>query len=351
MHNIAAVDANLKVESTIKEQDIVFYDVNQQPFRVYGVFYEDGKFRRLPEKVAKAVNDGVYHLHANTAGGRVRFQTDSAYVAIRAKMPDIHKMPRCALTGSAGFDLYVRDDGEKYVETFVPPISIRDGYESVIYFPSEKMREITINFPLYSDVSQLHIGVSSRAEICPPTPYKTEKPIVYYGSSITQGGFASRPGNAYESVISRRFSCDYVNLGFAGSARGEEEMAEYISGLDMAAFVYDYDHNAPSVEHFQNTHDKMFRRIRKAHPDLPVIMMSRPKFYLTEEERQYLEVIQATYSQAKERGDENVYILDGPALMALAADEGTVDNVHPNDLGFASMAKAVGDILETILSE
>lgn len=349
MSNISLIDSNFKIESHIEESDIRFYDVNKPPFRIHGVFYDSGKFRRLPENVAKTVNEGVHALHANTAGGRVRFKTDSTYIAIYAKMTGIGKMPHFALTGSAGFDLYIFDGSERYVKTFVPPFNIQDGYESIVYFNSSKMREVTINFPLYSEVSDLYIGLRDGALVCEPKHYKTEKPIVYYGSSITQGGCASRPGNSYESIISRRLDADYINLGFAGNAKGEPEIAEYISKLDMSVFVYDYDHNAPTVEHLRNTHQKMYYTIREAKPNLPIVLMSRPKFHLTDGEKLRLAIIKETYENAKTSGDTNIYLIDGATLMAFAKDEGTVDDCHPNDLGFASMAKAVGDLLEKIL--
>ena len=346
MSNISLIDSNFKVESQIKESDIRFYNVLNAPFHIYGVSYENGKFRRLPEKVAKTVSDGVFSLHTHTAGGRVRFKTDSLYVAIYAKMSDVGKMPHFALTGSAGFDLYANND---YISTFVVPFNINDGYESIIYFQSREMREITINFPLYSSVKELFIGIQDQSEFCAPQPYGREKPIVYYGSSITQGGCASRPGMSYESIVSRRINADYINLGFSGSAKGEDEIAEYISNLEMSCFVYDYDHNSPTVEHLRNTHEKMFKRIRQNNRDLPIVIMSRPKFHLTNEEELRLNVIRKTFHNAVENGDKNVYLIEGVKLMEMAGNDGTVDNCHPTDFGFASMAKVVGDALEKIL--
>ncbi|MBE6920131.1 MAG: hypothetical protein E7468_01030 [Ruminococcaceae bacterium] len=348
MQAIAEIDTNFKVETKINKPDIKFYDIRKSPFQINGVFFEDGQYRRMPAPVAKSVSDGVFALHTNTAGGRVRFKTDSPYIAIYAKMPVICKMPHFALTGSAGFDLYCEDGG--YVNTFVPPLEIVDGYESYIDVGNGGLREFTINFPLYSDVSQLYVGLSETATVCAPTPYMFEKPVVYYGSSITQGGCASRPGSAYESILTRRFSWDHINLGFSGNAKGETEIAEYISGLDMAAFVYDYDHNAPSVEHLQLTHEPMFKRIRRAHPDLPIIMMSRPKPKLNAEEERRLQIIRTTYRNALENGDRNVYLIEGAALMEMAGNEGTVDTCHPTDLGFASMASKLAEILKQILS-
>ena len=351
MSDISAIDANFKVDTKIQQDDLRFYDPKQTPFQICGVYFEDGKFRRLPESVARATNPGVLRLHANTAGGRIRFQTDSPYVAIHTKMPSIGKMPHFALTGSAGFDLYGKEEGEpeRYMGTFTPPFAIADGYESILRFPSAKMREITVNMPLYSEVSQLYIGLQEGANILPPKPYKPQKPIVYYGSSITQGGCASRPGNAYQNPIARRLNIDYVNLGFSGSACGEQAMADYIAGLAMSCFVYDYDHNAPTPEHLQATHEKMFLTIRKAHPEIPIVMMSRPRAYLNAEDQRRLAIITATYENAKNRGDQNVYLLTGPELMADAGCDGNVDGTHPTDYGFASMAHALGDLLETII--
>lgn len=351
MNGTELIDPNFKVNSELNISDVKFCDVKQPPFKICGVFYESGKFRRIPEKVARTVNDGVYGLHANTAGGRVRFRTDSPYVAIYARMEGIGKMPHFALTGSAGFDLYAGNVPQKYCGTFVPPFEIIDGYESVVYFDSSEMRDVTVNFPLYSDVSELYIGISENASVCAAEPYGIERPIVFYGSSITQGGCASRPGNSYESLISGRLDADYINLGFSGSARAEDEIAEYISRLDMSAFVYDYDHNSPSTEHLNQTHERMFAIIRRYNPNLPIIILSRPKFSLTDEEEKRLDIIRKTYGNAIESGDGNVYLIEGRELMEYARDEGTVDNCHPNDWGFASMAKKLGDLLEKILSE
>jgi lysophospholipase L1-like esterase len=182
-----------------------------------------------------------------------------------------------------------------------------------------------------------------------PTPYRITPPIVFYGSSITQGGCASRPGTTYDSMVCRRLDADYVNLGFSGNARGEEAITSYIKNLPMSVFVYDYDHNAPTVEHLAATHEKMFRAIREANPELPILILQRPVYRQNEEEARRLAILTATYENARASGDKNVYLITGEELMALAEDDGTVDGCHPNDLGFASMAKAVGEILEKVL--
>jgi len=347
MSNIEDLDVNFKVGSTIEKEGLRFYNALEKPMKIYGIYKEDGKFRRMPEKVAASVSSGVLGLHARTAGGRVRFRTDSANVAISAAMGTASKMPHFAYTGSVGFDLYADN---RYIKTFVPTIGISTGdvFESLrpLYTPEErKMREVEINFPLYSEVRDLYIGLDEDAVVEEATPYRIEKPVVYYGASITQGGCASRPGTCYQAIISRRFSCDYINLGFSGNARGEQAMADYLKTLDMSVYVCDYA-QALSPEHLAETHEPMFLAIREAHPDLPIILMTRPQFYQDKNETKRWSVIETTYKNALAAGDKNVYFLNGTALMALCGNEGTVDGSHPTDFGFASMAAALGDLIE-----
>ena len=111
MKKLDEIDQNFKIETKINKPDIKFYSVLENPFKIYGLIYENNKFRRMPEKIAKTVSEGVTYLHTNTAGGRVRFKTDSSYIAIFAKMSNIGKMDHFALTGSSGFDMYIKKDG------------------------------------------------------------------------------------------------------------------------------------------------------------------------------------------------------------------------------------------------
>lgn len=180
-------------------------------------------------------------LHANTAGVRGRLATNSKYIGIYARYPYAGKMSHFPLTGSAGFDLYTENDGRQvHIKSFVPKCEIVDTLNGEIELSDGVMREYKINFPLHSDASELYVILDEDAEVKLPRKYRYETPIVYYGSSITQGGCASHPENSYQSIISRNLDCDYINLGFSGSAKGEAEMAGYISGLKMSMFVYDY---------------------------------------------------------------------------------------------------------------
>ena len=357
--DIGAIDKNLKVETTLQETDIQFYDARKAPFRIYGLVDPSiVPFRRLPAKLADQVNEQVSILSTNTAGVRVRFRTNSEYVAIKAMMPTITHFPHMPFTGSSGFDIYVYRNGSyKYCRTFVPPMDMTDGYESIAHFADREEKDIIINFPLYNDVNDLYIGLQEDATISEGSEYKFQKPILYYGSSITQGGCASRPGCCYQSIISRRYDADYLNFGYSSGACGEENIIEYLAQQDISIFVMDYDHNAPNEDHLSKTHYKALEIIRKYKPDLPVIMISRPDFRLDNIRKDYVScsnrrgIIYSTYSNAFMGGDRNVYFIDGYSLFGGEGhDCCTVDGCHPNDLGFWRMADVIGHMVGHILS-
>lgn len=347
MTEISNIDKNFVLKKTDKN-DIKFYSADDTRFSLHGIFREGEKYVRIPSDVAAAVNDGVSLLNPCTAGGRLRFVTDSPYVSLYVKWHYMGVMPHMTKTGSHGFDMY---DGTRYMGSFPPPVDSEETFESVIELRERKERTVTINFPLYCGVKELYIGLEPSAYIKSAASYINAKPVVYYGSSITQGGCASRPGMSYQEIVSRRLNIDYVNLGFSGAARAENEIVNYIKNLDMSVFVYDYDNNAPSAEYLKNTHEKMFAAVRKQYPDIPIILMPRPKVYLTADEAERRKIIETTYNNAIAAGDKNVYFIAGEKLTELCGNDGTVDGTHPTDFGFASMAKAVGDVLEKIIKQ
>ena len=337
---------------------VEYREVREKPFDLYGLYepHETGVFRRLPAGVAEACNPGVVNEFTSTSGGRVRFCTDSDYVALHAVLPRAWKYDNGTLAGMAGFDLFVYT-GTSY--RFYSTFRFQDPseYENIIRFPDRRLREIMIHFPLYSSVEAVHIGVRSGSVLDHGRRYRYDRPFVSYGSSITQGGCASHPGNSYQAILSCALDCDFINLGFSGSAKGERAMADYIASLNMSAFILDYDHNAPTSAHLRETHEPFFRVIREAHPDLPVIFISKPDTnrYAFGAEGHCIaarrDVILDTYRHAVESGDRNVYFIDGDSLFAGPhSDLCTVDGCHPNDAGFLRMADVIGNRLAPVLS-
>lgn len=351
-------DVNFRQAFPDASLDLKWYDIRKAPFQIYGLYKPETEpfFHRMPVSVAEQVNEGVAELERCTSGGRVHFSTNARYIALRMTTPVMEIPNRMPLCGACGFDLYTMDDGHfVYRKTFAPEASATDGFASAANLArfelSEGWHSYCINFPLYNPVTDVEIGVPSDCEIGAGADYRPMKPVVYYGSSTTQGGCASRPGNCYTHVISRRLNLDFVNLGFSGSARGEQAMADYLASLEMSVFVSDYDYNSPNPEHLRSTHYPLYETIRAKHPDLPYLMISRPdRDEFAESTLRMRAVVRESYERAVAAGDKNVYFIDGGDLFAgPERADCTVDGGHPNDLGFRRMADVIGAKLAEML--
>ena len=359
---IEDIDRNFIVETDITEPDLVWFNIKEEPFKIYGVEFEEGegRYTRMPKAAAELVSPGVVSARKLPSGGRVRFKTDSSYIAIKAVQKNVAPTSHMTWLGHSGFDLYHKKGGKDvYYFSFMPPIGITEGYSSGKKTDG-KYTDYTINFPLYDGVFELYVALKKGARLNAPTPYREEKPVVFYGSSITHGGCASRPGNTYPAMISRELDTHFINLGFSGKAKGEPGMADYVASLDMSAFVLDYDHNTPSEQNLIDTHEPFYKKVRAAHPDIPIIMVTAPNTRLQGNVnyagRGFLynrrEIIRKTYENAVAAGDKNVYFIDGYTLFGGKHwDSCTVDGTHPNDLGFYRMSQVIGKVLKKALNE
>ena len=359
--DITQIDENFKL-ATINEPDIEWFNANDPIFCLEGIFYdfEREEYRRLPKDIAENVSEGVDYLASYTAGGRLRFISNSPYVAIKCIEPNTaqpsYHMP---MTCSHGFTLY---SGEKYcgplsptITTFNNPINNQLAFEGIRRLNRDCLEDYCLYFPLYSGVKQLYIGLKKGSVIQKPKPYTYPKPVVFYGSSITEGGCASKTGNDYEAHLSRWLNFDYINLGFSGSAKGEPKMNEYLASLDASVFVIDYDHNAPTMQHLEQTHYNVYQTIRAAHKKTPIILISAPvanddNLGFNAPKRR--DIIKSTYLKAKKSGDKNVYFINGKTLFGKKDREAcTVDGCHPNDLGFYRMAENIYPVLKKALKK
>ncbi len=333
-----------------------FYDPRKAPFRLYGLepCKEGEPFRRMPWQVAHQVSWKVYSLHTHTAGGRVRFVTDSDRVVIDASYDLLEARPHISLLCSVGFDLYVEKDGKDvYYNDFLPPLDCEKGYHAQITFKTREKRVITIYFPLYNDVKDLKIGLNEDALVEEAPGYAGEKPLLFYGSSITQGASVARPGLGYPAQIARKLNMDFRNLGFAGSCKGEQVMADYLATQESSVFILDYDHNSSSPEQLSSNHYDVYRTYREKNPDTPILLVTRPAcrpFSPAVLGRR--QVVMQTYLRGIEQGDQNLYFVDGFSFLCmddrLAA---TVDGTHPNDLGQFRMAEIIGETIRQVLNK
>ena len=357
--DISKIDKNFAASETSSD-GFVYTDISTVPQLLEGLpFYrENGRFYRLPEWfTANEVNAGALELGWHMSGVCVRFRSDSPEIMVRARLhksADMNHMPRA---GSAGFDSYFKAPGKKlvYNKTIQPAPGQVEVNALCGVNDTGKVCDWLINFPLYGGVEEFEIGVKEGSKLLMPKPHKIADPVLFYGSSITQGGCASRPGNAYTSMLCRAVDAPQINWGFSGSGKGEVAVAHEIGKLKLSAFVMDYDHNAPTIEHLQATHEAFFKAVRAGNPELPVIMLTKCDFHhygRVQREKDIIrkEIIRTTWKNAIAQGDKNVWFVDGECLFGNdMRDACTVDCCHPNDLGFYRVYRGVIGTLKEAL--
>ena len=337
-------------------ENLIYRNVRSAPFSIHGLFepQKGGAFLRIPEAVAKQCNVHIANgLYLDTAGGRVRFCTDAKELTVRVTRAAFKQNFNTAPFLEFGIDLYHDTPlGSKFVagRRLLAVEGEKDLWECSFKLP-EGEKALTLYMPCYGKVEEMEVGLPEGATLTAHAPYTYQKPILYYGSSITQGCAASRPGKAYPAILSRRFDMDFINLGFAGSCRGEEVLCEHMASLPLGAFVSDYDHNRSCAERLEDNHYRVYEIIREKHPDIPYYMISRPDFYYNEMDFDRRAVVMESYLKAWRGGDRNVYFIDGSAFFATQDKlEYTQDGTHPTDEGFLRMADTIGAVLANTLS-
>lgn len=357
---IYEIDKNFQPPSGVSAEEIEWFNCANEPFTLYGGMKDENGYFRIPRDIAKTVSEGVDILNKHTAGMRFRFKTNSPYIGLIVKWKAFAKMNHMPKTGSSGFDLYSVNNGFHSFKTVLGPFEFepKEGYSAFKYLNIPKNKtykegEVTdyiLNFPLYNSVTEVYVGLKKGSVLEKGGEYTHNPPAVFYGSSITQGGCASRPGTCYQGFISRALDMDYINLGFSGNGKGEKEIVDYMKNLKMSMFISDYDHNA-NLEQLKETHYKMYESIREVNPNLPYVMISKPDFCDSADwERR--EIVFKSYAKARASGDKNVYFIDGAGMFRdLESGDYTVDGTHPTDLGFYKMAEAISPVIKQILAK
>ncbi len=346
----------------VARDDLVVYNARNYPFRICGLYHPErsGLFRRMPQEVAESTSKHVHLLHTNTAGARLRFMTDSPYIAVGAIFPPMElPFPRtAALAGSCAFSFDVYANREHcrvlWPETLLQQgggvgFQIPDGkYEAIINFPEKKDREITICFPCFANISDVYIGIQEGSALECGESYCNQNPVIFYGSSITQGACASRSGNIYQNILSRKLNFDYINLGFAGACRAENAIVDYLCTLDTPLLVFDYDHNAKSPAFLEKTHLPALRKFRATHPQTPIIVLSRPdRDAGVDDAMCRAEIIENNCRILQTESNAPVHFIHGQKIfLSHDKDMMTVDGTHPTDLGFHCMAEALYDVMK-----
>jgi hypothetical protein len=287
----------------------------------------------------------------------VRFVTDAPAIHARWTLTNEKlEMPHMPATGVSGLDLYAKsDDGKWHWLAVGRPLKASNQQVLATGLPAGK-REYLLYFPLYNGVSSVEIGIAKDKSLfkADPRPAGHEKPIVFYGTSITQGGCASRPGMVHTAIIGRRLNYPVINLGFSGNGKMEPEVANLLAELDPAAYVIDCLPNMTGAEVTERV-EPLVQKLRKAHPKTPIVLVEDRTYanaFLLSALKQRNAESRAALKEAHDKmtsaGVAGLHYLPGDKLLADDGED-TVDGSHPTDLGFVHQADAFQKVLEPAL--
>ncbi len=366
MPSVIQLDSNMQGNFTYEEERIRFVPLEEPGIRVSGLlgYEEDRSFDRLTGKyreILKGVNPNLVALGRETAGGQISFRSNTTSLWLRVELenpPELYHMTAC---GQCGFDCYVGRDRRDLLFLGVTRFDITEkAYQCEVLSPDTMaafcagrqegagegpVNEFLINFPLYCHVRRVELGIDRDAFLEPPSPYEREGSLVLYGTSITQGACASRPGLCYAGILARKLNLETYNFGFSGNGLGEPEVADLLAEIkNPLLFMLDYAANAMVHGCLEPTLEPFIRRIRKSHPHVPVVAVSRiPDVFAALDpkkgeafDRQFRFHRDVAAKLKKELGE--VYFIDGRELFPKDCWELTVDALHPTDVGFSSMA-------------
>ena len=340
------------------KQDVLWYDV--QLLNVEGRGWTETKatYDRLPAKAESVVRPPVWNLSHHSAGIAVRFKTDATKIHAKWSLTSGNlAMPHMPATGVSGVDLYVKTDGGRWRWLAVGrPTTFPENQATLANGIPPGTREYLLYLPLYNGVTSVAIGIPKQNQLWRTNQAADLKPVVFYGTSITQGGCASRPGMVHTAILGRRLNRPVINLGFSGNGRMEQELADLLAELDVAAYVIDCLPNIVATDVAQRT-EPLVRTLRKAKPNTPILLVEDRSYadsFLVTSKRQRNEqsraALLAVYKRLQADGVKELYYLEGEHQIG-DDGEGTVDSSHPTDLGFLRMADVFEPVLRKMLDD
>jgi len=348
-----------KIPGSVLMDDLCWYDPQQVPELVFGLnwFQQERLYRRVPKDWPEPFPELVEQLSWHMTGAQLRFLTDSRSLTLRVRLAGPPTFMHMPATGQCGFDCSI-DEGQglHYYSPSIYPDCTVDQTVRFYKMTDERLRHVAIHFPLYQGVEKLEIGIDDKAAVFEPWPYPSDPRLVFYGTSITQGGCASRPCMSYTSLIGKALDISCINLGFGGGGRGEPAMARLIASLNkLAMIVLDYEANA-GYDGLRQTLPAFLDILRQAHPAIPIVVVSQIRFAREwfEPKRRQIRIASAAYQRRlvddrRCRGDLNLYFVDGGRLLGRDYDLCCVDGVHPTDLGFWRISRGLLPVIRRIL--
>ena len=334
----------------------VYYDASTFPLLGKISDATETHYERLPARLKELTRKPVWDLGKNTAGLAVRFRSDSRQISVKWEVLNDANLNHMASTGVKGLDLYCLENGEwKFMNTARP--TAKKSEAVIISNMEKKERELMLYLPLYDGIVSLEIGIDSTASIGQPTidsPQRS-KPIVAYGTSILQGGCASRPGMAHTNILSRKLNREVINLGFSGNGLLDYEIAGLMAECDASIYLLDFMPNA-SVEQINEKAEKFYRILRDKHPDAPVVFIEDPIFphtrydlMIRKEVDEKNKALHSVFESLKAKNEKNIYLIPSAGMIGTDG-EATVDGIHFTDLGFLRYAEYLYPKVKQLLS-
>ncbi|HEV3005260.1 MAG TPA: SGNH/GDSL hydrolase family protein [Pirellulales bacterium] len=338
------------------EGSILWYDLKLLDVEGQGWTETKAPFDRLPAKAEGVVRDPVWQLSRHSAGLCARFVSNATTIKARWTLTSENlAMPHMPATGVSGIDLYVKFKGRWRWLANGRPSAVTTSLDLAAGLPDGE-REYLLYLPLYNGVTSVEVGIAPEHQIGKAEPYAADhdQPIVFYGTSITQGGCASRPGMVHTAILGRRLGRPVINLGFSGNGRMEPELAGLLAELDPALYVLDCLPNMNADEVSQRV-EPFISTIRRKRPGTPILLVEDRNYtdgFLVEGKRIRNEAshaaLKAVYDRLLAAGDKRLGYVQGEYLLG-EDGEGTVDTSHPTDLGFLRQAAVFQSALEPLL--
>ena len=315
----------------------------------------EGGFDRFPTRAKDVVRAPVWDLSRHSAGLSVRFTSNATRIRVRWTVTTARlALPHMPATAVSGLDLYARVDATWYFVGGARPTESPTNDALVIAGLTPSAREFRLYLPLYNGVSRLEVGVPEEAAFRFEPP-STAAPVVVYGTSITQGCCASRPGMSYPAMLGRRLDVPVINLGFSGNGKAEPEVARLLAELDPAVYVLDALPNLTPAQVAERM-PAFIDTIRAARPRTPIVLVQHllyPNLRFRPGKASDVAAANASLEQIAEarRKAGDMFITVVPSTRLLGDDgDGTVDDSHPTELGFARMADGLEPHLRRALS-
>ena len=334
-----------------------YYDASEFPLLGKATQESATFYERFPDSLRTVSRGPLWELSRNSAGMSVRFRSNTTQVVLKWEVLLDRHMNHMTDVGIKGLDLYCweKDLNQwRFVNSARP--TGKANQVTIVANMEPKDREFMLYLPLYDGIISLNIGVDTAAVMEQPvyTYPCREKPVVFYGTSILQGGCASRPGMAHTNIISRRLNRECINLGFSGNAFLDWEVAQIMADVDASVFVLDFVPNA-SVKQMEERMEGFYLIIREKHPTTPVVFIEDPVFAhayycksIAAEIERKNQMLNKQFDKLKQQGEKHIYLVHSDNMLGKDG-EATVDGIHFTDLGMMRYADLLTPVIKKLI--